>query len=307
MNSADNRKENALSMPAILNRAGFSLEDGTLSDRAGNPAPDTRLGPKAAPDTRKVLNVPNARKSLISLTPDDIRDSGGLPQAISRKAAAVIRESFQGLDIRQFPPDTLDEWEYILSHFRPHMDEYLSSLFLRACLPDDMRRLRLGETFLTSRDDDPQAKALWPHAAVLGIGGTVNGVQGGIAPSWYNLQYFFYTPLMFAFFLVFIWSTAPMAAFSRDFENMIISIMSGVFWLSGIVYDTYSLEGPLRRIMLLNPITFFANGYRNTFLYHRWFWEYPTEFIIMIVEFAALIALGIFNYNRLRKRLPDVL
>ena len=175
MNSADNRKENALSMPAILNRAGFSLEDGTLSDRAGNPAPDTRLGPKAAPDTRKVLNVPNARKSLISLTPDDIRDSGGLPQAISRKAAAVIRESFQGLDIRQFPPDTLDEWEYILSHFRPHMDEYLSSLFLRACLPDDMRRLRLGETFLTSRDDDPQAKALWPHAAVLGIGGTVNG------------------------------------------------------------------------------------------------------------------------------------
>jgi len=145
------------------------------------------------------------------------------------------------------------------------------------------------------------------------VGGTVKmpggeAVTGGIMPSWYNLQYFFYTILMFIFFLVLTWSTAPMAAFSRDFENMIISVMSGVFWLTGIVYDTYSLDNPvLRRIMLFNPMTFFANGYRNTFLYHRWFWEYPTEFYIFLIEFAALIALGIFNYNRLRKKLPDVL
>ena len=140
------------------------------------------------------------------------------------------------------------------------------------------------------------------------IGGTVDGVAGGIAPSWYNLQFFFYTPLMFAFFLVLTWSTAPMAAFSRDFENMIISLMSGVFWLTGVVYDTYGLGSEvLRRIMLFNPMTFFANGYRNAFLYHRWFWEYPSEFIIFVIEFAVLIALGIFNYNRLRKRLPDVL
>ena len=149
--------------------------------------------------------------------------------------------------------------------------------------------------------------SLMMYIFLIFVGGTVNGVQGGIAPSVYNLQYFFYTPLMFAFFLVFIWSTAPMAAFSRDFENMIISIMSGVFWLSGIVYDTYSLDDPLRRIMLVNPITFFANGYRNTFIYNRWFWQYPTEFIIVMIEFVILIALGIFNYNRLRKKLPDVL
>ncbi len=161
-----------------------------------------------------------------------------------------------------------------------------------------------------------QISRLYVHLALTGlmyifvtfVGGTVNGVDGGVMPSVYNLQVIFYMALMFAFFLVLTWSTAPMAAFSRDFENMIISIMSGVFWLSGIVYDTYSLEDEtLRRIMLLNPINFFVNGYRNTFLYHRWFWEYPTELIIIIVEFAALFALGVFNYNRLRKKLPDVL
>lgn len=143
--------------------------------------------------------------------------------------------------------------------------------------------------------------------------GTEAAVTGGIAPSLYNLQILFYMPLMFIFFLVLSWSTAPMSAFSRDFENMIVSIMSGIFWLSGIIYDSYLLVGKepvpdwLRHAMLLNPINFFANGYRNCFLYNRWFWEYKTELIVFLVELVVITALGIFNYNRLRKRLPDVL
>ena len=136
-------------------QTGFSLENGTLSDHIAGKRAD-------AP-------------GLVALTPDIVRESGGLPQAISRVAAAVVRDSFQGLDIHAFPPDVLGRWEYILSHFRPHMDEYLSSLFLRACLPDEMYRLQLGETFLISRDDDPDAKARWPRAAVLGIGATAKG------------------------------------------------------------------------------------------------------------------------------------
>lgn len=126
-------------------------------------------------------------------------------------------------------------------------------------------------------------------------------------PSVYNLQFFLYCPLMFLFFIALSWSTAPMSAFSRDFENMIVSIMSGIFWLSGIMYNTYELPAPLNTIMLFNPINFFVNGYRNCFMYNRAFFTYKTELVIFLVEFAAVFALGIFNYNRLRKKLPDVL
>ena len=168
---------------------------------------------------------------------------------------------------------------------------------------------------------------LYVHILLLGlmylyvtfIGGVVKlpgmeeAVSGGIAPSLYNLQIFFYLPLMFIFFLVLSWSTAPMSAFSRDFENMIISVMAGIFWLSGIIYDSYLLYGKnppadwIRHAMLFNPINFFANGYRNCFLYHRWFWDYKTELFIFLAELVVITLLGIFNYNRLRKRLPDVL
>ena len=126
-------------------------------------------------------------------------------------------------------------------------------------------------------------------------------------PSWYNLQFFLYCPLMFVFFVALSWSTAPMSAFSKDFESLIVSIMSGIFWLSGIMYDSYGLDEPLRTVMLFNPINFFVNGYRNCFIYNRPFFEYKTELVIFLAEFVIIFFLGIFNYNRLRKKLPDVL
>lgn len=98
-----------------------------------------------------------------------------------------------------------------------------------------------------------------------------------------------------------------MSAFSKDFESLIVSVMSGVFWLSGIMYDTYSFDEPLKTVMMFNPINFFVNGYRNCFLYHRAFFTYKTELVIFIAEFAVVFALGVYNYNRLRKKLPDVL
>jgi ABC-type polysaccharide/polyol phosphate export permease len=84
--------------------------------------------------------------------------------------------------------------------------------------------------------------------------------------------------------------------------------MSGIFWLSGIIYNSYDLGiSWLEKVMLFNPINFFANGYRNAFLYDRWFFDNKLELFIFLGEFVAVFLLGIFNYNRLRKTLPDVL
>lgn len=161
---------------------------------------------------------------------------------------------------------------------------------------------------------------LYVHLFLAAIMYVIIAFTDGVGVSIYNIQFFLYCPLMFIFFLVLMWSTAPMSAFSRDFENMIISIMSGIFWLSGIIYNSYDMsvsdklvifgrpaKEVLEFIMLFNPINFFANGYRNAFLYDRWFFEYPLELIIFLAEFVLIFILGVYNYNRLRKTLPDVL
>lgn len=133
--------------------------------------------------------------------------------------------------------------------------------------------------------------------------------QPGFTFSVYHLQFFYYCPMMVLFFLALTWSTAPMAAFSKDFENFLNSIMQGIFWLSGIVWNTYQPDLPpfIGKLMYFNPVNYFANGYRKAFIYNEWFFENSAETIIFLVEFAIIIVLGIFNYKRLRKRLPDVL
>ena len=72
-------------------------------------------------------------------------------------------------------------------------------------------------------------------------------------------------------------------------------------------YDPKHFGGFVKYIMLANPVNFFVNGYRNTFLIHRGFWVYKTELVIFAVELIGITLLGIYNYNRLRKKLPDVL
>lgn len=166
------------------------------------------------------------------------------------------------------------------------------------------------------------------HIFLLSLAYLYMTIFGGIQPSIYNLQVLILAPLMFLFFLALTWSLAPMSAFSKDYLNFINTIMSGLFWLSAIGYDSYCLTNPvMRNILLCNPLAYFVNAYRKAIICGCWIWEAPTypekvaasmvkqgihlhplwENAIFLVEFAVVIILGIYNYNRLRKELPDVL
>lgn len=145
------------------------------------------------------------------------------------------------------------------------------------------------------------------------IAGSLSGDGGWtFAPNIYHLQVIGYAILMFVFYWALTWSIAPMSAFSKDFDSFIATIMSGLFWVSGVCFDSYHITNDtIRKILMFNPMTYFCNGYRKALIYNQWFFEgyyHPDyENIIFIVEFVLVIVLGVVNYNRLRKRLPDVL
>ena len=91
---------------------------------------------------------------------------------------------------------------------------------------------------------------------------------------------------------------------------VINSIMTGLFWLSGIFWDTYDVKNPvLRTLMYFNPINYFINGYRKSFLYETAIFDsnYTTELIVFYGEFILLILIGSHFYKKLRKILPDIL
>lgn len=145
----------------------------------------------------------------------------------------------------------------------------------------------------------------------------------GFSPAIQNIQILFYLPLMFLFFLGLSWINAPLAVYSRDFENLIGSILTMLFWISGSLFDTYGLDNKIiRYIMYFNPITYFVNGYRKTFIYHEWFWQHSVEInkvgetvlypslwenLIFFAELIFVFVIGSIVYKKTRKTIADIL
>lgn len=60
------------------------------------------------------------------------------------------------------------------------------------------------------------------------------------------------------FFLVLSWMTAPLSAFSKDFENLINSVITGLFWLSGIFWNTYDISPLWLKAHVFQPYKLFC-------------------------------------------------
>lgn len=122
------------------------------------------------------------------------------------------------------------------------------------------------------------------------------------------LQILYYIPLMFLFFVFWTLFSAPLAAISKDFSNLVKSSIRFIFWFSGIMYDPRMIDIPwIKNFLLANPVSYFAQGYRDTFLNQVWFWENPKSMIVFFITLFIMGLVGILTYNKLRKDIPDVL
>jgi teichoic acid transport system permease protein len=124
----------------------------------------------------------------------------------------------------------------------------------------------------------------------------------------YYVQLPLYMGLMFVFFTIWSLLASPLSAVSKDFANLVASFIMAIFWMSGIMWDVHKIDNPvLRRLLWLNPVTFIANGYRNVFIYKRWFFQDEYPLLAFGFMLLAMIALSVYTYSRLRREIADVL
>lgn len=124
----------------------------------------------------------------------------------------------------------------------------------------------------------------------------------------YYLQFFYYIPSMFLFFTFWSLFSGPLAAISQDYSNLIKTMMTFIFWFSGIMYDPAKIEHPvISKLLMLNPVTYFAQGYRDTILFKKWFWEDFSSMLSFWGITLVMAVLAVWAYHKLRKDIPDVL
>jgi teichoic acid transport system permease protein len=130
----------------------------------------------------------------------------------------------------------------------------------------------------------------------------------GYPPDIFYLQIPLYIVLSFLMFTMWGLFAAPIAAISKDFSNLIHSFVYALFWLSGILWDADKVKIVwLRKFLMLNPVTFLVNGFRNAFVKKIWFWQQPKRFGYFVFFLCVMFVLSIWRYKKLKKDIPDVL
>ena len=145
------------------------------------------------------------------------------------------------------------------------------------------------------------------HIALMVLVMIIYVVEGHM-PDIYWLQIPLYTLLMFIFFTTWSLFAGLLSVVSRDFMHLVKSSTMALFWVSGIIYNVRSIGDRLIcKVMLFNPLTVVADGYRNSLIYKEWFWEHWVEMRNFAIVYGVLFCLTLFVYKRLIKIVPDLL
>lgn len=115
--------------------------------------------------------------------------------------------------------------------------------------------------------------------------------------------------LMFVFFYMFSLVTSLMSAVSKDFKNLIQTLSTPLFWLSGIIFNIYNVGIPwLEALLMLNPISFIATLFRCAVYDKVWMiTDNPLAVISFTCVFLLMLLVMVLVYKRTAEEVPDVL
>jgi len=132
-------------------------------------------------------------------------------------------------------------------------------------------------------------------------------VVSGFGLNVYFLQMPYYLLCTISLAVVISMLLSALTAISRDVLQAVKSVTMLMFWFSPILWSADNLGAPLKQIVMANPITYVITGYRNAFVYERWFyqdWQYMLYFWGVV---AILALLASFVFTKLEPEFADVL
>lgn len=129
----------------------------------------------------------------------------------------------------------------------------------------------------------------------------------GYMPELYWLQVFYYTFATSVLILGLSWLTSSIVVFFKDMGQFISMVIQFGFWLTPIFWAMKTVPEKYHWIIQLNPVVYIIEGYRNSFIYHKWFWEDINMTIYFWGITLVILGLGALTFKKLRPHFSDVL
>ena len=129
----------------------------------------------------------------------------------------------------------------------------------------------------------------------------------GYPVSLFNLQCVYYTFAMICLCLGLSWLTSALTVFLKDVGQVVGMILQIGFWSTPIFWSLNMIPDRFHTLLKLNPAFYVVEGYRQSFIYHEWFWEHMMLTAYYWGITVAMLFIGALVFKRMRPHFADML
>lgn len=129
----------------------------------------------------------------------------------------------------------------------------------------------------------------------------------GYMPDIYWLQIPYYLFAMSVLLIGLSWITSSIVVFFKDIGQLVNIVIQFGFWLTPVFWNMSTIPEKYHWIIKLNPMVYIIEGYRNSVVYHKWFWQDINMTLYFWMVTGTLFVIGAFTFRKLRPHFADVL
>ena len=129
----------------------------------------------------------------------------------------------------------------------------------------------------------------------------------GYRPTIYSLQVGYYIFAASCLLLGIAWITSALSIFLKDVGQLVAMVLQFAFWGTPIFWSHKMFPENYLIFLEINPAYYIIEGYRNSFIYHKWFWESPYLTLYYWTFTGIVMICGVIAFKKLRPHFADVL
>ena len=130
-------------------------------------------------------------------------------------------------------------------------------------------------------------------------------IFGGIGLSWNILWYFLILAIQIIVSIGIAFIVSSLTVYFRDLLHLLGILMQLLFYATPIVYSMDSVPASMKWLLMLNPMSYLIEGYRNIF-YNKTMPNFE-GLLIALVMGVILCVCGYFIFRKLEKRFAEEL
>lgn len=126
-------------------------------------------------------------------------------------------------------------------------------------------------------------------------------------PTLYYVQVVYYLLCTMVLLIGLSWLFSALGTIIPDVINIVNVILQIGFWATPIIWNPNQLSPFVKTVLEINPLYYICQGYRDTFVYGRWFWEETGLTIYFWAFTMVVLLLGVYTFKNLQPRFADVI